>query len=122
MGVTDIYSTIVPICRKTRGGGHRGPNACPLISESTRLALCNQPSSGVYLNAKIGGSDVHLSLDTGAQAPIIPKHVWLWLKEGGCPLLDYVGEASAANGGTMYILGHWQTICQFGSLALINYF
>uniref|UniRef100_A0A8C1TD44 Reverse transcriptase/retrotransposon-derived protein RNase H-like domain-containing protein n=1 Tax=Cyprinus carpio TaxID=7962 RepID=A0A8C1TD44_CYPCA len=70
------------------------------------LALCNQPSSGVYLSAKIGGSDVHLLLDT----------------EGGCPLFDYVGEASAANGGTMYILGSWQTICQFGSLALINEF
>uniref|UniRef100_A0A673M4B7 Peptidase A2 domain-containing protein n=1 Tax=Sinocyclocheilus rhinocerous TaxID=307959 RepID=A0A673M4B7_9TELE len=84
-----------------------------------RILKCG---SGVYLNAKIGGSDVHLLLDTGVQASIIPKHVWLRLTEGGCPLFDYVGEASAANGGTMYILGHWQTICQFGSLALINEF
>lgn len=55
----------------------------PSLVKSTRLALCNQPSSGVYLNAKIGGSDVHLLLDTGAQASIIPKHVWLQLTEGG---------------------------------------
>uniref|UniRef100_A0A9J7YFX7 Peptidase A2 domain-containing protein n=1 Tax=Cyprinus carpio carpio TaxID=630221 RepID=A0A9J7YFX7_CYPCA len=61
----------------------RQPNETAREFGNALLALCNQPSSGVYLNAKIGGSDVHLLLDMGAQASIIPKHVWLWLTEGG---------------------------------------
>ncbi len=55
----------------------------PSLVNFTRLALCSQPSSGVYFNAKIGKSDVHLLLDMGAQASIIPKYVWLQLTGGG---------------------------------------
>ncbi|RXN25297.1 hypothetical protein ROHU_021570 [Labeo rohita] len=37
VGVIVIYVGTVPICRETRGGGHRGPNARPLSSEVYKI-------------------------------------------------------------------------------------
>lgn len=39
-----------------------------------------------------------------------------------CDLVDYAGRATAANGGVMHIVGCWQIICQFDSLALFAEF
>lgn len=58
-------------------------------------------------------------VDTGAQVSIIPKQKWLQITGGGGELTEYQGVASAANGGDMCVVGRWQTICQFDSLALV---
>uniref|UniRef100_A0A667X1Q3 Peptidase A2 domain-containing protein n=1 Tax=Myripristis murdjan TaxID=586833 RepID=A0A667X1Q3_9TELE len=72
-----------------------------------------------YLKAKIGGLDSHVLVDTGASRSIIPKRLWLSATGGGCDLGDYLGNATAANGGEMHVLGCWQTVCQLDSLALV---
>ena len=38
---------------------------------------------------------------------------------GGVELMEFWGEALAANGAGMSVVGRWQTICQFDTLALI---
>lgn len=72
-----------------------------------------------YLAAKIGGSSCHVLVDTGATRSIVPKQAWLSFTKGGSDLQKYVGDARAANGGVMQILGSWQAVCQFDSLALV---
>ncbi|XP_063063732.1 basic salivary proline-rich protein 2-like isoform X2 [Engraulis encrasicolus] len=80
-----------------------------------------QGGSG-YIEAKIGGSESLLLIDSGATLSVIPKQIWLDITKGGSELTGHHGEVSAANGGLMGILGKWQTICQFDSLALITEF
>ncbi|XP_016429426.1 uncharacterized protein LOC107756730 [Sinocyclocheilus rhinocerous] len=46
--------------RKLEGVGTEGQMPAPSLVKPTRLALCNQPSSGVYLNAKIGGQGMKI--------------------------------------------------------------
>lgn len=86
------------------------------------LALRNQTGSGMYLQAKIGGFDSRVLIDTGADVSIIPKSIWLSFTNGGRELKEYFGAASAANGGPMCVVGRWQTVCQFDSLALVTEF
>ena len=83
------------------------------------LASRSQRGSGLYLQAKIGGSDSCVLVDTGAEVSIIPKAIWLSLTKGGGELEEYLGETLAANGGPMCVVGRWHTVCQFDSLALI---
>lgn len=75
-----------------------------------------------YLKAKIGGFECHVLVDTGASCSVIPKQLWLTITKGGCNLENYMGRATAANGGGMHVVGCWQTVCQFQSLALVNKF
>lgn len=74
---------------------------------------------GSHVAAKVGGVESLVLVDSGADRSIIPKSLWLTLTHGGCGLLDYQGNVSAANGGGMHILGLWQTTCQFDSLTLV---
>lgn len=89
---------------------------------NSAVALDNSKGGSGYLKAKIGGLDCYILVDTGATRSIIPKRLWLSATEGGCDLGDYLGNATAANGGGMHILGCWQTVCQLDSLALIAEF
>lgn len=90
----------------------------PSSSVSTR-ALEEATGGSGYLAAKIGGSSRHVLVDTGATRSVIPKQIWLSITKGGSDLQKYVGDARAANGGAMEVLGGWQTVCQFDSLALV---
>uniref|UniRef100_A0A8C5BZ39 Peptidase A2 domain-containing protein n=1 Tax=Gadus morhua TaxID=8049 RepID=A0A8C5BZ39_GADMO len=81
----------------------------------------NQGGSG-YTGAKIGALDSLLLVDSGATLSVIPKQLWLEITKGGAELSGHQGDVSAANGGLMGILGKWQTVCQFDSLALIAEF
>ena len=63
-----------------------------------------------------------LLVDSGATFSVIPKKIWLNITNGGSQLDGHQGEVSAANGGGMGILGKWQTVCQFDSLALVAEF
>uniref|UniRef100_A0A8C1ND16 Peptidase A2 domain-containing protein n=1 Tax=Cyprinus carpio TaxID=7962 RepID=A0A8C1ND16_CYPCA len=81
----------------------------------------NQGGSG-YIGAKIGASDSLLLVDSGATLSVIPKQRWLEITKGGTELSGHHGDVSAVNGGLMGILGKWQTVCQFDSLALIAEF
>uniref|UniRef100_A0A3B1IVL0 Peptidase A2 domain-containing protein n=1 Tax=Astyanax mexicanus TaxID=7994 RepID=A0A3B1IVL0_ASTMX len=91
------------------------------------LTKCFQPCDsaewnrglGVYISAKVGGNDEHLLIDTGAQVSIVSKKTWLDITEGRSDLQSYEGRVAVANGGEMEILGKWQTVCQFGALALV---
>ena len=87
-------------------------------SLSTVAPVSPKGGSG-YLKAKIGGLDCFVLVDTGASRSIIPKQLWLSVNKGGSDLVNYIGRATAANGGGMHILGSWQTVCQFDSLALV---
>ena len=58
-----------------------------------------------YLKAKIGGLDCYVLVDTGASRSIIPKQLWLSVTNGGSDLVNYIGRATAANGGGMHVLG-----------------
>lgn len=93
----------------------------PAPLPSIHLAYSNK-ESGVYLNAKVGGLMSSLLIDTGAQASVISKSVWLQITKGGRELTEYNREVCAANGGDMRIMGRWQTVCQFDSLAVIGEF
>ena len=93
----------------------------PLSSMSTWAPEKAKTGSG-YLTAKIGGSSCHVLVDTGATRSIIPKQTWLSFTKGGSDLQEYAGDARAANGGAMQILGSWQAVCQFDSLALVTEF
>lgn len=84
-----------------------------------QLASPVQGNPGIYLAAKLGGCDVTLLLDTGAQVSIIPKQRWLTITNGGAYLEHHEGVVRVANGGRMPILGRWQTVCQFDSLTVI---
>lgn len=75
-----------------------------------------------YRKAKVGGFDCHVLVDTGASCSVIPKQLWLSVTKGKCELGNYAGKATAANGGGMHIVGCWQTVCQFDSLALVAEF
>uniref|UniRef100_A0A668B003 Peptidase A2 domain-containing protein n=1 Tax=Myripristis murdjan TaxID=586833 RepID=A0A668B003_9TELE len=103
---------------KLEGACTEGPMPAPLPAVSTRALEKAEGGSG-YLAAKIGGSSCHVLVDTGASHSIIPKQVWLSITKGGSDLQEYIGDARAANGGAMQILGGWQTVCQFDSLALV---
>lgn len=61
-------------------------------------------------------------VDSGATLSVIPKQLWLEITKGGAELSGHHGDVSAANGGLMGIMGKWQTVCQFDSLALIAEF
>uniref|UniRef100_A0A672T9I1 Peptidase A2 domain-containing protein n=1 Tax=Sinocyclocheilus grahami TaxID=75366 RepID=A0A672T9I1_SINGR len=74
---------------------------------------------GFFLTSKVGGCETHLLIDTGAQISIVPKQFWLNVTNGGSSLDGYQGRVAVANGGEMSILGRWQTVCQFDSLAVI---
>lgn len=89
------------------------------LSRSVGMASHSQNGSEMYLRAKIGGSEFRVLIDTGANASIIPKSLWLNLTNGGGDLLEYLGDAAAANGGPMCVVGRWQTVCQLDSLALV---
>ena len=86
---------------------------------TSAVASDNSKGGSGYLKAKIGGLDCYVLVDTGATCSIIPKQLWLSATEGGCDLRDYLGNATAANGGGMHVVGCWQTVCQLDSLALI---
>uniref|UniRef100_A0A672NLL4 Peptidase A2 domain-containing protein n=1 Tax=Sinocyclocheilus grahami TaxID=75366 RepID=A0A672NLL4_SINGR len=75
--------------------------------------------AGVFLTGKVGGCETRLLIDTGAQISIVPKQFWLNVTNGGSSLDGYQGRVAVANGGEMSILGRWQTVCQFDSLAVI---
>uniref|UniRef100_A0A668AJ95 Peptidase A2 domain-containing protein n=1 Tax=Myripristis murdjan TaxID=586833 RepID=A0A668AJ95_9TELE len=104
--------------REVYSGLSAGPMPAPLPAVSTRALEKAEGGSG-YLAAKIGGSSCHVLVDTRASHSIIPKQVWLSITKGGSDLQEYIGDARAANGGAMQILGGWQTVCQFDSLALV---
>uniref|UniRef100_A0A8C1PY10 Peptidase A2 domain-containing protein n=1 Tax=Cyprinus carpio TaxID=7962 RepID=A0A8C1PY10_CYPCA len=91
-------------------------------AEWNRLASSVQGNPGIYIAAKLGGCDVKLLVDTGAQVSIIPKQRWLTITNGGAPLEHHEGVVRVANGGSMLILGRWQTVCQFDSLTVITEF
>lgn len=91
-----------------------GPPPAPL---ETLTVACSR--KGSHVAAKVGGVESLVLVDSGADRSIIPKSLWLTLTNGGCGLVDYQGNVSAANGGGMHILGVWQTTCQFDSLVLI---
>ncbi|XP_039509629.1 uncharacterized protein LOC120464304 [Pimephales promelas] len=94
----------------------------PMQDNFFQLASSVQGNSGIYLAAKLGGCDVKLLIDTGAQVSIIPKQRWLTITNGGAHLERHEGVVRVANGGRMLILGRWQTVCQFDSLTLITEF
>ena len=86
------------------------------------MASSDLKGPGVYLRAKVGGLPTYVVIDTGAQVSIISKQTWLQVTNGGAELMEFPGEALAANGGGMDVIGRWQTICQFDTLALIAEF
>lgn len=86
------------------------------------MASASSYGGSGYIAAKIGMSDSLLLVDSGATLSVIPKQLWLDITKGGSELVGHHGDVSAANGGQMGILGKWQTVCQFGSLALIAEF
>lgn len=91
-------------------------------SVSDKLASVSTTGSGVFLTGKVGGCETRLLIDTGAQVSIVPKQFWLSVTNGGSSLDGYQGRVAVANGGEMSILGRWQTVCQFDSLAVIAEF
>lgn len=91
------------------------------MSVSDKLASVSTTCSGVFLTGKVGGCET-LLFDTGAQVSIVPKQFWLSVTNGGSSLDGYQGRVAVANGGEMPILGRWQTVCQFDSLAVIAEF
>ena len=103
---------------KLEGAGTAGQMPAP-FSHLVGMASHNQNGPDMYLRAKIGGSECHVLVDTGANASIIPKSVWLSVTNGDGKLMEYTGDASAANGGPMCVVGRWQTVCQLDSLALV---
>lgn len=94
----------------------------PMQDNFFQLASSVQGNPGIYIAAKLGGCDVKLLVDTGAQVSIIPKQRWLTITNGGAPLEHHEGVVRVANGGSMLILGRWQTVCQFDSLTVITEF
>ena len=107
---------------KREGAGIIGRMPAPLQDNFFQLASSVQGNPGIYLAAKLGGCDVKLLLDTGAQVSIIPKQRWLTITNGGAYLEHHEGVVRVANGGRMPILGRWQTVCQFDSLTVIQNF
>lgn len=87
-----------------------------------KLASVSATGAGDFLTGKIGGCETRLLIDTGAQVSIVPKQFWLNVTNGGSCLDGYQGRVAVANGGEMTILGRWQTVCQFDSLAVIAEF
>lgn len=85
----------------------------------TSVASARNPGGSGYIAAKVGALDSLLLVDSGATLSVIPKQVWLDITKRGSDLAGHHGDVSATNGGGMGILGKWQTVCQFDSLALI---
>uniref|UniRef100_A0A673HHN6 Peptidase A2 domain-containing protein n=1 Tax=Sinocyclocheilus rhinocerous TaxID=307959 RepID=A0A673HHN6_9TELE len=95
------------------------------VSFSSRCRLPNESlvifynCAGVFLTDKVAGCETCLFIDTSTQISIVPKQFWLNVSNGGSSLDGYQGKVAMANGGEMSILGRWQTVCQFDSLAVI---
>uniref|UniRef100_A0A8C1LF44 Peptidase A2 domain-containing protein n=2 Tax=Cyprinus carpio TaxID=7962 RepID=A0A8C1LF44_CYPCA len=106
---------------KLEGAGTVGQMPAPTAA-SDKLASVSTTGAGVFLTGKIGGCETRLLIDTGAQVSIVPKQFWLNVTNGGSSLDGYQGRVAVANGGEMSILGRWQTVCQFDSLAVIAEF
>uniref|UniRef100_A0A8B9J5V6 SRCR domain-containing protein n=1 Tax=Astyanax mexicanus TaxID=7994 RepID=A0A8B9J5V6_ASTMX len=87
-------------------------------AEWNRLNFTGRKRIGGIYFCKGWGNDEHLLIDTGAQVSIVSKKTWLDITGGGSDLQSYEGRVAVANGGEMEILGKWQTVCQFGALAL----
>ena len=104
---------------KLEGAGTAGPMPAPSLP--TVAYSCGAGGSA-YLAAKIGGLESMVLIDSGACLSVIPKQIWLTATNGGSELNVYAGEVAAANGGGMGVMGSWQTICQFGALALVAEF
>lgn len=103
---------------KLSGAGTVGPLPAPQRIGAYVASASNYGGSG-YIAAKVGASDSFLLVDSGATLSVIPKQLWLDITKGGVELTGHSGDVSAANGGEMGILGKWQTVCQFDSLALV---
>uniref|UniRef100_A0A3B3SMD4 Peptidase A2 domain-containing protein n=1 Tax=Paramormyrops kingsleyae TaxID=1676925 RepID=A0A3B3SMD4_9TELE len=116
--VYSSYSAGLPLfAGKLEGARTEGQMLAP--SAVSSMALDGVQGRSGYLKAEIGGFDCYVLVDTGASCSVIPKHLWLAITKGGCELVDYKGEATAANGGGMHVVGCWQTVCQFDSLVLV---
>lgn len=95
-----------------------GQMPAPMLTTG-KLASVSAKGAGVFVTGKVGGCETRLLIDTGAQVSIVPKQFWLNVTKGGSSLDGYQGKVAVANGGEMSILGRWQTVCQFESLAVI---
>lgn len=115
--VTGTYVATAPICRETRRSVPNAPfHWYPLgpqrrLKEALAISQPRQVGLVVWL--------YYVLVDTGATQSIIPKQIWLSITKEVSPLQEYVGDARAANGGAMQILGGWQAVCQFDSLAVV---
>lgn len=96
--------------------------SAPIQEHFYQLASSFHGNPGIYLAAKLGGCDVKILVDTGTQVSIIPKQRWLTITNGEARLEQHEGVVRVANGGRMQILGRWQIVCQFDSLAVVAEF
>lgn len=119
--MSSSYSTGLPLfAGKLEGVCTEGQMLTP--SAVSTMAFDEVQGRFGYLKAKIGGFDCYVLVDTGTSCSVIAKHLWISITKGGCELVDYRGQATAANGGGMHVVGCWQTACQFDSLVLVIQF